>query len=221
MSNEIDIATATATKAPDEPAPPVTVAPERARGQRADARRNHKRILEAARELFAEHGFDAQIEQIAARAGVGVGTVYRHFPNKEDLLLALIDARFEALAEEARAALEEPDPWAGLESLMRFMAGTIAVDRALSEAMGERQEEMQAAAERAGMPELLDALVVRAREAGDLRPEVVWEDIPCLICGMGRAMSSGTVGPLEMSWQRYLAVILDGLRAPGREPLPE
>ena len=216
MSSRID--TPTATTSP-EAAP--AGAPDRGRGQRADARRNRKRILDAARELFAEQGFDAQIEQIAARAGVGIGTVYRHFPNKEDLLRALIDARFEALADQARAALAEPDPWAGLESLMRYMAGTIAADRALSEAMGERQGEMQAAAERVGMPELTAAIVARAQEAGDLRPEVIWEDIPSLICGMGRAMSTGTVGPLEMSWQRYLAVILDGLRAPGAHPLPD
>src|SRR5687767_10115185 len=70
---------------------PATAAP--APGQRADARRNHRRILETARELFAEHGYDTQMEHIARHAGVGVGTVYRHFPNKEDLLQALIVAR--------------------------------------------------------------------------------------------------------------------------------
>ena len=73
-----------------------------------------QRILEAARELFAEHGFDAQMEQIASRAGVGVGTVYRHFPNKCDLLEALIQDRFDGLAEAAREGIANPDPVAGL-----------------------------------------------------------------------------------------------------------
>ena len=69
------------------------------RGQRADARRNREKVLAAARRQFADHGLDAQIDEIARDAGVGVGTVYRHFPNKEDLLQALADDRFEGLAE--------------------------------------------------------------------------------------------------------------------------
>ena len=190
-------------------------------GQRADARRNRKRIIDAARELFAEHGYDAQIDHIARRADVGVGTVYRHFPHKEDMLAALIDARFEGLAEAAREALAEPDPWTGFEHLMHYSAGVMAGDRALSEAMGERHEMMQAAANRVGLPELTDQVVQRAKESGDLRSDITWEDVPGLTCGMGRAMHEGVIGPLAMSWPRYLAIILDGLRAPGSGPLPD
>jgi AcrR family transcriptional regulator len=191
------------------------------RCQRADAVRNRKRIIEAARELFAEHGFDAQVDQIARRAGVGVGTVYRHFPNKEDLLQALIDDRFEALAEAAREATADPDPWAGFEGFMRYSAGVMARDRSLSEAMFERPEMMRAGAEGVGMPELLEPLVARAQESGGLREEIIWEDVPGLICGLGRALSEGRIGPMEMSWERYLQVILDGLRAPGTQRLPD
>jgi AcrR family transcriptional regulator len=189
--------------------------------QRADARRNHKRIIEAARDLFAEHGYDAQMDHIARRADVGVGTVYRHFPQKEDLLAALIDARFDGLADAAREALSEPDPWTGFEKLMHYSAGVMAADRALSQAMGDRQEMMQAAANRVGLPELTDQVVRRAKESGDLRSDITWEDVPGLTCGMGRAMHEGVIGPLAMSWPRYLAIILDGLRAPGTGPLPD
>src|SRR5256714_3971985 len=91
------------------PTPPLE------RAQRADARRNRKRVLEAARRCMARKGLDAQIEEIARAAGVGVGTVYRHFPTKEHLVEALAMARFERLAELAREALATEDPWAGFE----------------------------------------------------------------------------------------------------------
>jgi AcrR family transcriptional regulator len=189
--------------------------------QRADARRNRKRIIEASRELFAEHGFDAQVDDIARAAGVGVGTVYRHFPNKCDLLEALVQERFEGLAEAARAGIVNPDPWAGFEEFMRYSAGVMARDRALSEAMFERPEMMRAGAEGVGMPELLDELVARAQRDGTLREEVIWQDVPGLVCGMGRALKTGVIGPHEMSWERFLTILLDGLRTPGVTPLPD
>jgi AcrR family transcriptional regulator len=207
------------TQTPTPPiSPPGLPAPL---AQRADARRNRRRILAAAWELFAEHGFDAQIDQIASRAGVGVGTVYRHFPNKEDLLQALIQARFDGLADAAREAIANADPWDGFEGFMRYSAGVMARDRALSEAMFERPEMMRAGAEGVGMPELLTELVARAQAAGELRDEVIWEDVPGLICGVGRALSEGRIGPHGMGWKRYLGIILDGLRAPGTRPLPD
>jgi AcrR family transcriptional regulator len=199
----------------------TTAEKPQARIQRADARRNRRRIVEAARGLFAEHGFDAQIDHIARAAGVGVGTVYRHFPNKLDLLDALIQARFEGLAEAAREAIADPDPWDGFEGFMRYSAGVMAADRALSEAMFERPEMMRAGAEGVGMPELLQELVERAQTTGALREEMVWEDVPGLICGVGRALSEGRIGPMGMSWERYLAIILDGLRTPCATVLPD
>ena len=80
---------------------------------------------------------------------------------------------------------------------------------------------MRAAAEGVGMPELLDQLVGRAQAAGVLRQDLIWSDVPGLICGMGRALEGGKVGPLEMSWERYLAIILDGMRACDAERLPK
>ena len=119
--------------------------------QRADARRNRKRILAAAREQFAEHGLDVHVEQIARAAGVGVGTVYRHFPAKEDLLQALADERFACFAENAREALDDPDPWNGFCEFMRESGRVTAEDRALSEAMDQLPDLCAAAAEKVGL----------------------------------------------------------------------
>ncbi|MDQ2675627.1 MAG: TetR/AcrR family transcriptional regulator, partial [Actinomycetota bacterium] len=99
------------------------------RAQRADARRNREAIVEAARELMATDGTDAQMDDIARAAGVGVGTVYRHFPTKDDLVHALADLRFERLAEYAREALSEGDPGQAFERFLRRGAELQVKDR--------------------------------------------------------------------------------------------
>jgi AcrR family transcriptional regulator len=181
--------------------------------QRADARRNRAKVLEAARHQFAEHGLETQIEQIARDAGVGVGTVYRHFPTKEALLEALAEAKFEGLADAARAALEVEDPWQGFVDLMTYAARTMSDDRGTSEAMDQRADICGAAARAAGLDELTAELVERAKAAGALRPDIEADDVPSLICGLGRAVRSGSDGAPAMSWERYLDIILAGLRA--------
>lgn len=123
------MATATKSKStPPEQAPERTL--------RADARRNREAVLAAAKTLFAEHGFETQMPDVAKAAKVGVGTVYRHFPTKEDLIVALADDRFLRLAERAREALEEDDAWEAFEGFMRFSAEIQAEDRCLCEVMG-------------------------------------------------------------------------------------
>jgi AcrR family transcriptional regulator len=104
---------------------------------RADARRNHKAVLAAAKRLFADEGLDAQMPDVAKAAKVGVGTVYRHFPTKEDLIAALAAERFERLAEKAREGIEAEDPWQGLCDFIRFSAQIQADDRGLCEVMGD------------------------------------------------------------------------------------
>ena len=189
------------------------------RARRADARRNRERVLLAARRLFAQHGLDAQMDRIAAGAGVGVGTVYRHFPNKEDLLEALIEDRFERLAAAGREALEVADPWRGFCQFMTYSAGVMAEDRALSDAMSQWSERMQEAAAASGVNEITAQLIARAQESGDLRPEVEVSDVPMVICGLGRAAHIEITG-MPFSWERFLALILDGMRASGGSPLP-
>lgn len=179
--------------------------------QRADARRNRKRVLEAARARFAERGLDAQMDEIAESAGVGVGTVYRHFPKKEDLLQALVDERFAYFAEVARDALEDPDPWNGFRAMMRESARVTAEDRAVSEAMDQLSGVCETAGQKAGLLPVADEVVERAKEAGRLRPDFHATDIGSIMCGLGRATASRGEGPQPMGWERYLDIILAGL----------
>ncbi len=183
-----------------------------ARPQRADARRNRAKVVASARKQFALEGLDAQIDEIARGAGVGVGTVYRHFPTKESLLEALAQARFEALAESGRRALDADDGWEGLVEFMTRSARVMAEDRLLSEAMEQRREVCGDAAELAGLPEIVDSLVARAKREGKLRADTESWEIPGLICGIGRAIRAAPGSP-ALSWQRHLEIILAGLRA--------
>ena len=183
------------------------------RALRADAARNRRKVLDAARARFAAEGLDAQMDEIARDAGVGVGTVYRHFPTKEDLLQALADDRFSAFAEAARAGLDHADPWEGFASFMRYAAEVMARDRGLSEAMDQRPGTCRDAAHAAGLPALTEQLVERAQSANALRRDIAADDIPSLVCGLGRAIRAGE-GAKVMPWQRYLEIMLAGLRAP-------
>jgi AcrR family transcriptional regulator len=189
------------------------------RALRADARRNRDAVLSAAKQLFADQGLDAQMPEVAKAAGVGVGTVYRHFPTKDDLIAALVAERFERLAEKACDGLETEDAWDGISGFIRFAAQIQADDRGLCEVMGSRPEVMDVAAREAGLPELCDRLVERAQRSGQLRPDLVWEDIPMIACGLG-GIAQTAVGPGAGRWPRLVEIILDGLRAPASGKLP-
>ena len=207
-----------------KPAPPEeTASPERL--LRADARRNREAVIAAAKELFAEQGVDAQMPDIAKAAKVGVGTVYRHFPTKDDLLEALIVARFEAVAERGRKALDEAkdDPWKAFCDFMEFSVERQANDRALSQVMASRADLMQSHAESSGVFEMAGKLLGMAQKSGDLRKDAEIWDVPMIICGLGHVTQAARAGRMApgMSWERFLAIVLDGLRAPGSSPLPE
>jgi AcrR family transcriptional regulator len=196
-----------------------TAPPPRERSLRADARRNKKAVIAAAKKLFADQGLDAQMPDVARAAKVGVGTVYRHFPTKDDLIAALVAERFERLADKAREALEAEDPWEGLCDFIRFSAQIQADDRGLCEVMGSRPELMDAAAYEVGLPDLCDQVITRAQRSGELRRDLEWQDIPMIACGLGR-ITQATVGPATGRWPRLVEIILDGLRAPGSARLP-
>lgn len=189
------------------------------RALRADARRNREAVIAAAKKLFADQGLHAQMPDVARAAKVGVGTVYRHFPTKDELIAALVAERFERLAEQAQESLQMDDAWQGIASFVRFAAQVQADDRGLCEVVGSRPDMMYAAARAAELPKLCDQLVKRAQRSGQLRPEIEWEDIPMIACGLGSVTQVGE-GPATGRWPRLVEIILDGLRAPGNRTLP-
>lgn len=185
-----------------------------ARPLRADARRNRERIVAAAAEAFAESGLDAQIEDIARRAGVGVGTVYRHFPTKDALVAALAEQHFARIADTIEQALEAPDePWEAFAGAIWRTARSAAEDVAWCEIIGGHPQAVQ----RAGLGEqrLTAATathIARAQQAGAMRGDATVDDIRAIMCGFGHVAASQRAGaPLD--WERYLTIALDGLRA--------
>ncbi len=200
--------------------PPMTqVAATDERPLRADARRNREKVLAAARAVFSENGREAQMDDVAKRAGVGVGTVYRHFPTKEALIEALMVDSFQAIAAQAEAALEIEDPWEALTSVLWRGAEIMAGDRALSEVFASIPGAMEQAMPTVeGLQESMGRIMARAQAAGVLREDVVLDDIPMLMCGIGSATKKEhrCAGP----WRRHLMIVLDGLRAPGGDRLP-
>lgn len=187
---------------------------------RADARRNRARVLAAARAVFAEQGRDAQVDDVARRADVGVGTVYRHFPTKEALLSALKEEMFEVVAAHVRTLVDRENAWEAFREAIWFCGEKTAGDRAFTEIMAARRAlQPQPPAGEADLQVTLGELMRRAKAEGRMRPDVELADIPMLMCGVGSA--SGMPHPSPQAWRRHLAIVLDGMRAEaGDEPLP-
>jgi AcrR family transcriptional regulator len=178
---------------------------------RADARRNREKVLAAARAVFAEQGGDAQMDDVARHADVGVGTVYRHFPTKEALLNALSDELFAVIAVHTRTLLTLDDPWEAFTRAMWFGAGKTAGDRAFTEILTATKPRTCP-----GKEDLLvtvGELMDRCKAAGVMREDAMVEDIGLLMCGVGSA--SQMEHPVPDAWRRHLAIALDGLRAQG------
>ncbi len=184
---------------------------------RADAVRNRQRILDAAREAFTEHGEDAQMDDIARRAGVGVGTLYRHFTTKEMLVGELIHVKLSDFAELVRAKFEEEsDPWAAFEGGLREQTEVMARDAAHQRMPFAATSEAMTRAEPA-VRELREAwgvVIDRAKEAGVLREDFQVDDIRTLMCGLGSMMAADAAGVMPYDWRRQLDLFLDGVRTP-------
>ena len=194
----------------------------RIRPLRRDAEQNRQRILRAASEVFTARGLQATLDDVARQAGVGVGTVYRRFPDKESLVDALFEEKFDALAAIAERALEAPDSWTGLVTLMEQAVAMLSGDRGLLQIMMYAtygRDRVHRA--RARMEPVVTRVVERAQRDGKLRADFRPTDVPFINFMLSLA-AEYAAGVRPEIWRRYLALILDGMR-PGRAettPLP-
>jgi AcrR family transcriptional regulator len=183
---------------------------------RRDAERNRQRILAAAAQVFTERGLDATLDEVARAAGVGIGTVYRRFPDKESLVCELFRDRIDALATVAEQACAEPDPWQGVTGYLEHAAAALAGDLGLRQLMmfGTYDRD-QVCYARDRMSPAVTRLVERAKASGDLRPDFEATDVKMIALMLAAiAEYAATVRP-EV-WRRYLAMLIDGLR-PSRD----
>jgi AcrR family transcriptional regulator len=189
---------------------------------RKDAERNRKRILQAAAQVFSERGLDATLDDVARRAGVGVGTVYRRFPDKETLVAELFQDRIDDLVAVAEEACTADDPWAGLVSYLEHAAATMSGDLGLRQMMlFATYGKDRVAYAREQMWPVLARLVARAQEAGQLRGDFSATDVPVIALMLSKATEYAAPARPGL-WQRYFALIVDSLR-PARDgvtPLP-
>ncbi|MBA8929315.1 AcrR family transcriptional regulator [Kutzneria viridogrisea] len=191
----------------------------RRRAPRVDAIRNREAIVEAAAEVLAEQGAAVDVREIARRSGVGMGTLYRHFPKKDDLVHTVLRQDFSRWAESARqAAIDAEDPWAALTDFYQQALTGYARHRAIMEnfALTWSVPDLE------GIRQLrlvIEELCARAGAAGLLRPGVTTDDLLLLLVSLGHAVQITDECRPQM-WNRLLRISLDGLRADRREPLP-
>jgi AcrR family transcriptional regulator len=188
---------------------------------RRDAQERHDRLIAAARREFANRGVDASLEQIARDAEVAIGTLYRHFPTRLDLLLAALGPRLAEFAAGSERALAVEDPWKGfvsyLENLFRVQAG----DRGFNDFLSRRFPG-SADTERIHdeMCRQIDDVLTRAQKAGAVRPDIALADIVNLIWSNGRMIDATSITAPD-AWKRQLHLMLDAYRAERAHSLPE
>ena len=194
----------TQSKAKDKPKPE--------RKLRADAERNREKILEAARQVFAERGLRVTMDDIAEAAGVGVGTVYRRFPEKADLIDAIFDARIKEIVSFADEGLAMDDPWEGLAHFIESASAMHAADRGLRQLIfGSGQGHAFVDRGIGRVRPAVAELVTRAKASGQLREDIEVFDVPLMQIAMaGLNDYVGEAAP--DAWRRVLAILLDGMR---------
>jgi AcrR family transcriptional regulator len=179
---------------------------------RADAVRNRERVIAAAAAVLAEKGADAAVPEIAARAGVGKGTVYRCFPTKDHLVAAVICERVRWFEREARAAAISDDPWAAFGGFMELVADAYCADRCMVASMSQAIELPELTEARAAATDALRELMDRAIEQGAMRPDAGPAELKVLLNGVARSLAAaGERDPAV--WRRYVALVVDALRS--------
>lgn len=183
---------------------------------RADAARNREFVLDAAERLFAARGVDVGMQEIADEAGVGIGTVFRRFPTKDDLVIAVLLARMEDIATLAARAVERSvdDPWTAFAGYFVGTTELHARHRGLMQAIGSIQATHPALDDvRDRLVGDLRVLVARAIDHGALRPDLVAEDIPVIQCAISRTSCMPIAAAEPEAWRRACSLLLDGMRA--------
>ncbi len=186
---------------------------------RRDARENRDRILAAARAAFAAEGVDVPVEAIAERAGVGMGTLYRRFPTKHDLIQAVIEESLDAFVVAAEEGLAEDDAWTGFTGFVERVLELHVQNRALREVLAGTEHGHARDEVRRRVRPLVRRLIERAHADGSLRPDFAPEDMPLVFMTAGRVLEAAR-GVAPDLWRRYLGLLLDGLRADGATSLP-
>lgn len=180
---------------------------------RKDVARNRALLLKTADDLFATQGMDVTLKDVARHAGVGVGTVYRHFPTKDALVDALYSDRAEASVIAAQAAADEPDGWTGLVRFLEESMEMQARNSGLRDAMSAATPSSPAIVEcRVSIGPLLEQIVTKAQDQGSLRPDVSASDITNVQLALAALMDSTRGAPSEV-YRTHLRLVLDGLRA--------
>ena len=188
---------------------------------RVDAQRNRDHVLAVARELFATNGVRVSVDEIARAAGVGVGTVHRHFPTKERLLEAVLVLACEPIVAALDDALAGDDPGAGLERFFFVLLDYQSVHRALAEEMREahvHSPELEAI--KNDIATRLDALVAAAQASGQIRADIGTGDLRLIFIGLAQTATASGAEITATDKERFVRLVLDGLRTPSPTPLP-
>ena len=189
---------------------------------RADAARNRARVLDAARTAFAEVGLDVGVEEIARRAGVGKGTLYRRFPTKEALVRAIFEDILDEIEHIVGAAEAEPDAWTAFTAYLSATARMQASNQGFYDVVAQR---LGAAAltddQRERVIDTTTRMLKRAQDANVVRDDLVPEDVQLMLRMVGATTRPAPDGsPMDDHWPRYLGLLLDALRPDSATPLP-
>ncbi|WP_406019783.1 TetR/AcrR family transcriptional regulator [Nocardioides sp. NBC_00850] len=188
---------------------------------RADAERNRERVLDAARELFAEQGLDASTNEVARRAGVGVATLFRRFPTRDDLVGAVFADRMAAYVAATDEALADPDPWRGFCGYIERVCRMQADDRGFADVLTLTFPTAKALEDdRNRAAEALGVLLDRAKASGRLRQDFTHQDVP-LILMANAGVVNATRNAAPDAWKRLVGFLIQAFAAEAAQPLPE
>ena len=175
---------------------------------RSDALRNRAKLVASARDLFAKHGVDVPVEEITQHAGVGMGTLYRHFSTKDELIDAVLEDAFAEILALAEASLAAEDAWAGLKTFFERALDLRFQNRGIRELIASGDRGAHHAEMRKRIRPVVRRLIERAQEQGALRPDFKLDDVSFVFQAVGGVVENGG----RSAWRRHLNFLFDGLR---------